>query len=346
MASDTVGGTRARGRRRHLGRWLAVIAGMLAALLVAGYAAAGYVVYDTLTKGPVPCWNVDAANTPDHYTMRAGFDQAIADQNRMPAPQEVRFASRDPAVEGPVLAGWWIPSTTAGAPAVVVVHGILSCRREPNVLVPAGMLYRNGYSVLMLDLRDHGDSGGDADHRFAAGTDEYADVLGAWDWVVAQGIAPSKVGILGVSFGAANAVIAGAAEPSVPAVWADSAYTEMNRTLALYLESKGFPAWLGPGAAIWAHVVASDDLTAKSPLYEVDKYAGRHLAFIHGSDDPVLPAEMATQLHDRAVAAGAQVADVWVVSGAGHTEGVYRDPAGYEARLVAFFGEALAHGAG
>ena len=43
----------------------------------------------------------------------------------------------------------------------------------------------------------------------------------------------------------------------------------------------------------------------------------------------------------QAASPGARTPDAWVVPDAGHTEEVYIDPAGYERRLVAFFGAAL-----
>jgi hypothetical protein len=50
---------------------------------------------------------------------------------------------------------------------------------------------------------------------------------------------------------------------------------------------------------------------------------------------------MSVELHDRAAAAGATTPDAWIVPDARHTEAVFRDPAGYERRLVAFFTMAL-----
>jgi fermentation-respiration switch protein FrsA (DUF1100 family) len=74
---------------------------------------------------------------------------------------------------------------------------------------------------------------------------------------------------------------------------------------------------------------------------QVDAYAGRHLAFVHGADDTVLPARYAAELHDRAVAAGADSPEAWVVPGAGHSRAVYVDPSGYARRLVEFFSSSL-----
>ena len=217
------------------------------------------------------------------------------------------------------------------------------------MLLAAGMLHRNGYSVFLMDLRDHGDSEGD-DARFAGGSEEYMDVLGGWDWVRSQGVPAERIGLVGFSFGSANVIIAGGQEPQVAAVWSDSSPTEMYEGIRLFLkdqmkkalgDASGMTGVLVPGAIVWARVIAGDDLVKYDPIDQVAAYTGRDIAFVHGEDDVVLPASMATELHGAAVTAGATTPDAWIVPGAGHTQGIYVDPAGYESRLVDFFGGAL-----
>jgi fermentation-respiration switch protein FrsA (DUF1100 family) len=310
-------------------------------LLVLVYAGASWFVYDQVGRAPRACWPRDRDNTPVTFTVPVNVDPTLAERYAMPEPQEVRFASRDPQIPDAELAAWWIPAARADAPAVVLVHGVQSCRREANVLIPAGMLHQAGFSVFLMDLRDHGDSEGD-DARFAGGSEEYLDVLGGWDWVRAQGVPAERIGLLGVSFGAANTIIAGGQEPAVAAVWADSSPTMMEEAIGLFLasqlkDSTGMSKILVPGSLIWARILAGDDLTRMNPIEQVDGYAGRSIAFVHGAADPILPARFAGDLHDRAVAAGAAVPDPWIVPNAGHTEGVYNDPDGYRQRLVDFF---------
>jgi dipeptidyl aminopeptidase/acylaminoacyl peptidase len=326
-------------------RWIRVILALVAAVGVIGYGAVSLVVYDGVGKAPRACWPNDRANTPTAYSVPKEFDQGLAAANPLPAPQDVTFASRDPQIPNAKLAAWWIPAAKAGAPAVVLVHGIQSCRREATVLLAAGMLYRHGYSVFLMDLRDHGDSEGD-DARFAGGSEEYMDVLGGWDWVRSQGVPAERIGLLGFSFGSVTAIVAGGQEPAVAAVWADSSPTTMAEGIRLFLKDQmkdesGISGILVPGAVLWARLIAGDDLLRFDPIDQVGAYAGRSLAFVHGAGDVVLPASMATELYNRAVAAGARAEAPWVVAGAGHTQGIYVDPAGYEQRLVAFFGGAL-----
>jgi dipeptidyl aminopeptidase/acylaminoacyl peptidase len=318
------------------------LGGGLAAL---AYGVASYVVYDALSRAPRACWPRDAANTPASFVVPDGVDGAIAAANRVDSYEDVRFPSRDPAMAAGRLAGWWIPADDPGAPAVVLVHGIQSCRREANVLVPAAMLHRAGFSVLLMDLRDHGDSDGD-DGRFAGGSEEYLDVLGAWDWVRSQGVAAERIGLLGMSFGAVTAIIAGGHEAGVAAVWADSAPPRTAEAIGLFTASQlrdptGLSKLLVPGALLWARITAGDDLARFEPIEEVRAFRDRSIAFVHGELDAVLPARFAAELRERAIASGASSPDAWVVPGAGHTGGVYVDPAGYEARLVAFFTAAL-----
>ncbi len=333
------------GARRSRLRWAGAGLAAVAVLGSLAYGMASFAVWDGISTAPGECWPRDRANTPDAWAMPDGFDEAIAKANQMPPPEDVRFASRDPAMAGRELAGWWIPGPTADAPAVILVHGVQSCRREANVLLPAGMLHRNGFSVFLMDLRDHGDSEGE-DGRFAGGSEEYLDVLGGWDWVRSQGVAPGRIGIAGLSFGGVTAIVAGGQDPAVAAVWADSSPTRMDEAIGLFLadqlkDQTGLSRVLVPGAIVWARVLAGDDLTRFNPIDQVDAYRGRSIAFVHGAADPVLPARFALELQDRAAEGGATTPDAWIVPNAGHTEGVYVDPAGYERRLVSFFSAAL-----
>jgi uncharacterized protein len=333
------------GTSRPRRRWLP--AGAIAVVVLAAmYGAASWYVYDRVGTAPGACWSGDLQNTPRSYATRDPADQWLADAHTMPAPEEVRFASRDPSIPDVELAGWWIPSGDPGGPAVVVVHGIQSCRREANVLVPAGMLHQAGFSVLLVDIRDHGDSGGD-DGRFAGGSEEHLDVLGAWDWVRARGVADDRIGLLGVSFGAINSIIAGGQDRRVAAVWADSVATRLDDAIGNFVvdqlgDPTGMSRVLVPGAMAWARILAGDDLTRFNPVDELAAYEGRAVQFVHGGLDPVLPAAMASEMAEHAVAAGAVTAPAWIVPDAGHTEAVFVEPEAYKARMLAFFTAALA----
>jgi dipeptidyl aminopeptidase/acylaminoacyl peptidase len=197
------------------------------------------------------------------------------------------------------------------------------------------MLHRNGFSVLMIDMRDQGDSDIE-DGRFAGGTEEYRDVLGAWDWLVGRGIPASRIGVLGESLGASTSLIAMAEEPAIRATWEDSGYADLQVMLAEELARLGYPDWLIPGGLVWARLVAGDDLTAKDPLVAVEQIGPRPLAIVHGEADGRVDIHHARDLaaaHARFVPGF----EPWVVPRATHVQAAFAEPDEYERRLVSFF---------
>jgi len=251
--------------------------------------------------------------------------------------EEVRFPSRDVGI---TVAGTYIPATRGAAgPAVVVVHGLGGCRKRPAVLLPAGMLHRSDFSVLLIDMRDHGDSTRE-DGRHAGGTEEYRDVLGAWDWLRSRGHSAERIGLFGQSLGAATAMIAAGEEPRVAAVWEDSGYAEIVDAVEAELTRNGYPAFLAADAVLAARIVSSDDLATLSPAGAARKLGRRPVFITHGTRDTRLSVRYAHDLA-AAVRAGGGVVTPWIVEGAGHVQALVLYPAEYERRLTDFFATAL-----
>jgi dipeptidyl aminopeptidase/acylaminoacyl peptidase len=312
----------------------------LIAVPLLAYGAGSAVVWDKLTAVPTHCGGRWTENTPQAFEVPEAYELDTTPW-RMPVPEEVRIPSRDPGIE---IAGWWIPaetSTGAPAPTVIVVHGFTACRRDFAVLLPAGMLHRNGYSVLLIDLRDHGDSTRE-DGRFAGGTDEYRDVLGAWDWVKnEQGVDPSSIGLLGVSLGAATVLLATGQEPEVAAVWEDSSYADLPSAIDAELARNGYPTQLAFGGVLAARLISGDDLVSYSPLDAVENLDGRPIFITHGTADTRLSVDYGHRLEAAVREDGGSV-ESWYVDGAEHTESMLTDTEEYERRLVEFFDGALA----
>ena len=174
--------------------WVKVLIGIaiaLVVLLVIAYFGMGYVIYDKLGNVKGSC-DEHLANRPDNFALHpewpAGFDVT---PYFMTGYEPVKFPSRDPGIE---VAGWWIPASPPdpAAATVILVDGLGGCKNSIAVLAPAGMLWRNGFNVLLIDLRDTGDSTFQ-DGRSTIGNEEHRDVLGAWDWLVNEkGIDPKR----------------------------------------------------------------------------------------------------------------------------------------------------------
>ena len=107
----------------------------------------------------------------------------------------------------------WIREAETGAPWILFVHGLGSCKNSHTVLLPAAMMVHEGYSVMLLDLREHGASS-KIDLLHTAGQEELQDVLSGWRWIhEVKGIAAEKIGVYGVSLGAGAVALAFAEEP-------------------------------------------------------------------------------------------------------------------------------------
>lgn len=322
-------------------RWLALGGVLIVALIaVGGYLGLGTYAYLELSGVHLACGTREfAAQTPADFEAYDGDHSLVVDATayRFTDYETVAFPSRDP---GLTIRGWYAPPASGAAgPVVIAVHGRDSCRRDPNVMLPAGMLHRAGFGALLIDLRNHGDS--DADNgRWAGGAKEYRDVLGAWDWLVARGVDPGRIGLFGASLGAGTVTIAMGEEPRVAATWADSSYADEGIAAAEYAASKGYPSWVASAAMPIGRLTSEPELGTRSPGEEVLKLAGRPFAIVQGlADETVLP-HHAVDLAAAAYAGGTPVSP-WIIPGAQHTEGMLMEPDAYDSRLVAFFKKAI-----
>jgi dipeptidyl aminopeptidase/acylaminoacyl peptidase len=320
--------------KRH--RRLSILAGAaIVAVLVAGtaYMVGGYVVYDKLTRVATHCGGDYATNTPASFSS----DKLDATPYLMPDYDVVSFPSRgDPSV---TISAFWVPGSAADSPAVIMVHGLGRCKRSPTVLLPAGMLHRLGYGVLLIDLRNEGESTV-TNGRYAGGTVEYKDVLGAWDWLrAAKGLPASRIGLAGMSLGASTALIAVGQESQVAAVWEDSGYSDIGVAISDELARNGYPTFLAP-AGILVGRLQGMDITSLGPLDTVAKLNGRPVAIIHCTGDTRMPVKHAYALRD-AIQAHGWKPYVWIVNGGEHVEAVVDHPDEYQSRLAEFWGPAI-----
>ncbi len=314
--------------------------GVIIVLLGVVYGAAGAVVYQTATATTARCERSPAVwqtQTPAQFAHEAYT--LDLDVYQMPAYETITFPSREDQIP---LTAWYVPASEAGAPAVILAHGLNSCRHAPHILLAAGMLNRAGFQVLMLDLRNHGDSAVVGGGRMAGGLMEYRDVLGAWDWLVAeQGVPPERIGLYGLSLGGATTLIAAGEEPRVAAVWSDSSYSDLEVAILDELERHRFPAMLAPAGVFMGRVIGGVDITARSPLQAALAMQGRPLFITHGDQDTRMPVDHARWMADALTAQGTP-AELWIVPGSEHITALFDQTSEYETRLVEFFATSLA----
>lgn len=258
-----------------------------------------------------------------------------AQRKPLPAPpradaRTVQFASRDDRAQ--ITA--WYTRPAEGGPAVVFVHGKDACRGDElktDAAALADALHAAGIAVLRIDLRGHG---GSSAARLTYGQTERHDVLGAVDWLRAQG--HGRIGVLGASMGAASALLAAAEEPAVTALVADSSFADFPAMIERqYGKLCRLPHCFLPGALLVSRLLTGIDLSRLSPLRAAPALRGRPVLVIHSEGDRFIPVA-----DSRAIAAACG-AGLWTTDTPSHI-GTYRAlPTQYTDRVLAFFEQHL-----
>lgn len=165
--------------------------------------------------------------------MASSLVKSIETSNKLLGWQRVSFPARD----GRQVSGLLFPSPTRPSPRVVIAHGLGSDPMSDAALTAAFLLRAMNISVLVPALRD-----------LAAGPkvdwhDQYLDLLGAWDYAVADPNAllggrssSSSVGLMGFEFGGLAALDAFNTEPNVRALLLDGAVVDVKSLLFDHVE--------------------------------------------------------------------------------------------------------------
>ena len=238
--------------------------------------------------------------------------------------EEVQFRAPD----GMLIRGWLARGAQPNGPALVVAHGHGASRH--GSLAHAQLLYPR-YSVLMPDHRGHGASAG----RYTSiGYLERLDLIGAATHLRALGYGP--IGVLGISMGAAAAILAAADSTAIDAVIADSSFACLWRAVQESARQRGYPGPItAPLAYLACHTAALRLRYRRAfgdPVRAVGSIAPRPLLIIHGAEDDLIPVESAYQLY---TAAGPG-RELWVLPRTGHARALEAAPEAYARRVLEF----------
>lgn len=91
--------------------------------------------------------------------------------------------------------GWYSKTDSTAKGTVILVHGILA--NKGMVIAEAGQFRDMGYNVMLIDLRGHGNSGGNST---TMGVKETEEVKKAYDLIVSKG--EKNIFLWGISMGA------------------------------------------------------------------------------------------------------------------------------------------------
>ena len=89
-------------------------------------------------------------------------------------------------------------------------------------------LVANGYSIIDLDLRNHGESDNSLSGQVGGGEDEGNDVIGAVNYAMQHGLG-TRFGAIGYSLGGQAVLYAAARDRRIEAVVEDSTFAERGK---------------------------------------------------------------------------------------------------------------------
>jgi len=241
------------------------------------------------------------ATAPNHYSLLVGdyaFQPSIDSMFGVDAEFKVKVGPPDATLAVSV-----INPTAAVAPAgprgtVVVLHGLGA--RAAWMQHTARRLTEGGYRAVLVDLRGHGRSSGE---WLAYGTTESRDLVQVTNELSQRGLIAGRLGVYGVSYGAATAIQWAAIDPRVEAVVAVAPFSTL-RDVAPSVASAILPGM--------SHLVSMEDIDSAvsetSRLAETDLDQHHPLAaishirapvlLIHGIDDRLIPASHSQRLRN------------------------------------------------
>lgn len=264
----------------------------------------------------------------------------------------------------------WYTNTSASAPLVILAHGRGECKSKYESLLPANMLHRAGFSTLLMDYRNHGESERSEGGKLTWGVGESLDVLGAWDWAVAQGVAPDSIGLHAPSMGGGAVSLAIASDPRVRSAFVDAPACDPYSLVSSNVAS-AYGGVLSPIAAmltetIYAMSSARTEYNVwRQPYQELGRLrANQSYAAVGTVGDLYIPADMVKQCYAAAAASQAKDTMLWILDdeakyralsiikarpefetrwvAGSHVRLMLYEPREYEARLVGWFRRTLA----
>ena len=237
------------------------------------------------------------------------------------------------APDGALLRGWKVRPDKPNGAWVLLFHGVADNR--VGTIGQSEILLSAGYSVVMMDQRAHGESGGEmATYGWLERNDTRAviDALAAAEH-------PAHIFALGESMGAGIALQSAGVDPRIEAVAAEAPFASLREASYDYAGLQEYPllgkTLFAPGAWVMLYRggrIAGFSASGVSPERAV---AARSfpVLLICDEKDTTLPCRHAKRIY----AAGRGPKSLWMVPGAFHTAALGFAPEEFRRRVLELF---------
>jgi len=253
-------------------------------------------------------------------------DQAFSRENATRADLVVT------AHDGTVLSGWRVRAAHPSGDWILLLHG--RSQNRLSMLGYADFLLASGYSVVMMDSRAHGESGGSV---ATYGHLERYDVSAVIDALIASEQV-TRVFAFGESMGAAIALQAAAIDPRIQAVVAEGAFRNLHEVMFDYAGLR-VSALLGktlfrPAAMVAVHEAEQQagfrfDEVSPEASVAIRKFP---VLLISGLSDHNIPKRHAEAIFT--AASGPK--ELWLVPKARHQGAMQAAPSEFRRRILRF----------
>lgn len=241
-------------------------------------------------------------------------------------PEDLAAQAVSIAAPGDTTVSGWFSPGIPGRGAILLLHGVRTDRR--SMLGRARLLRQQGYAVLLVDLPAHGESTGD---RITFGVREAEGVRAALEFLRRQ-VPDERIGVMGVSLGAASLVLA---RPSPPpdAVVLESMFPSLREAVSDRLEQRmgALGPWFAPLLLLQAPFRLGIREEQARPIDAIASL-GCPVLIAHGTVDRHTTLAEA----QRIVAAAREPKEFWAVDDAGHVDLLVHRPEHYKERVLPF----------
>ncbi|WP_299744900.1 alpha/beta hydrolase [uncultured Rossellomorea sp.] len=231
--------------------------------------------------------------------------------------------------DGLTLRAQYLENESPNGKSIILAHGYKgNSEQMPEV---TRFYYEEGYNILKPDARGHGKSEGD---YIGYGWDDRLDYK-EWINLLINEKGEESIFLHGFSMGAATVLMTSGEDlpEEVKGIIADSGYTslkeELTHQLRYLYRLPPFP--IMEVTSVVTKVRAGYTFSEASALEQVKKNQ-LPLFIIHGDQDELVPTEMANRLYE----ATNGMKELWIVPGAGHTEGFTVEEEEYKKRVKGF----------
>src|SRR3989338_696812 len=198
--------------------------------------------------------------------------------------------------DGQKIAYWYFPVNNPKA-VIILIHGYGIPGGKTQMLGHSDYLYDAGYSTVLLDLRGYGKSEG---NKITLGINEWKDVEAVFDYIKSLPENKNKkIGYLGISMGAATAVLSAGETHKGDFVIASVPYANFDSMFHSQIKVAGLPQIIYPLLKVSALIEFGKGYERFSPI-AVIKDIKVPILLISAKQDEELNYQDAKKLYDSA----------------------------------------------